>query len=167
MRTHRREGEAGSAELDLTPMIDVTFQLIIFFMVVSQITSQENVDLRLPDARAAAEPGLPRGRLFTVNIAPVGRADVDRPDAFGWYCYGETSPRSAAEMRGILAHEAAVVDPGHGKQGPDANGISRNVAVVRCDARCPSAEFGRLIELMAQARLYKLKIAVLKDRLIE
>lgn len=52
-KTKKSKRVEGAAEIDMTPMIDVTFQLIIFFMVVTQITSQENVNLRLPDALAA------------------------------------------------------------------------------------------------------------------
>jgi hypothetical protein len=72
-------------------------------------------------------------------------------------------PRSPDEMRAILAREAAVSAPSEGKPGMGQDGISENVVVVRCDARCPAGEFAKLIELMAEARLYKVKIAVLRD----
>ena len=39
---------------NLTPMIDVTFLLIIFFVLVSQIVEVENADLDLPRPREAA-----------------------------------------------------------------------------------------------------------------
>lgn len=35
----------GDEDLDLTPMIDVTFQLLIFFMVASNMSSKPKVDL--------------------------------------------------------------------------------------------------------------------------
>lgn len=43
----RRKEAAG--ELDITPMIDVTFLLLIFFMVTSTMSSQQQVDV--PPAR--------------------------------------------------------------------------------------------------------------------
>ena len=35
-------------EANLTPMIDVTFLLIVFFVLVSQIVEVENVPMSLP-----------------------------------------------------------------------------------------------------------------------
>ncbi|MCB9894662.1 MAG: biopolymer transporter ExbD [Planctomycetes bacterium] len=160
MRNERRSRGEEESTLDLTPMIDVTFQLIIFFLVVSHITSQETVDLRLPDSLTAGDTPLGPERLFTVHIAQVGASEA----SFGWFCYGDSRPRSSDEMRAILAREAAVTAPAEGKPGLDPDGISENVVVVRCDARCPASEFGKLIELMAAVRLYKVKIAVLKDQ---
>ena len=51
-RIHKR----GTAELhaNLTPMIDVTFLLIVFFVLVSQIVEVENVELKLPELEETA-----------------------------------------------------------------------------------------------------------------
>ena len=40
----------GGAEMDMTPMIDITFQLIIFFLVANDLTRKETGDLELPKA---------------------------------------------------------------------------------------------------------------------
>jgi len=162
-----RKVEEG-AEVDLTPMIDVTFQLIIFFMVVTQITSQENVNLRLPDALAANEEDPQAKKIFTVHIAPVDQAsDADLPDKYGWFCHGEMTPRNVDEMRSILDEQANRVDPLIEYTGRGPDGISENMIVVRCDARCPAGEFGKLIELMVQVQMYKIKIAILKDQKLD
>ena len=55
---------------NLTPMIDVTFLLIVFFVVVSQIVDLESVDIELPapDQPATHLPGEePRA---VVNVLP-------------------------------------------------------------------------------------------------
>jgi biopolymer transport protein ExbD len=162
----QREGPAG-AEIDMTPMIDVTFQLIIFFMVVTQITSQENVNLRLPDALAANEAPPEEQKIFTVHIAPLDqKSDTDLPDKYGWFCHGEMTPRTIDEMRGILAKEAALVDPSRKMTGFGPDGISENMVLVRCDARAPAENFGKLIELMVEVKMYRIKIAILKDQKI-
>ncbi|MCH7688428.1 MAG: biopolymer transporter ExbD [Planctomycetes bacterium] len=44
-----RERAASEADLDITPMIDVTFLLLIFFMVTS--TMQASADLEIPAAK--------------------------------------------------------------------------------------------------------------------
>ena len=40
----------GGAEMDMTPMIDITFQLIIFFLVANDLTRKETEELKLPQA---------------------------------------------------------------------------------------------------------------------
>ena len=41
--------------VDLTPMIDITYQLVIFFMVANDLTRKEIEDLELPQAIFGAE----------------------------------------------------------------------------------------------------------------
>ena len=40
-------------EMNMTPMIDVTFLLIIFLMVITDLTQQDLEDLQLPIAQNA------------------------------------------------------------------------------------------------------------------
>ena len=57
-------------QANITPMIDVTFLLIVFFVLVSQIVDLENVDMQLPAPEQAATrlPGdEPRA---VVNLVP-------------------------------------------------------------------------------------------------
>ena len=45
-----------TAQINMTPMIDVTFQLIIFFLLSSRLAQQEALELDLPTA-ATSSPG--------------------------------------------------------------------------------------------------------------
>ena len=45
----KRKRTGSATELDITPMIDVTFLLLIFFMVSSTMSSQQDLDV--PPAR--------------------------------------------------------------------------------------------------------------------
>ena len=68
----------GPAEIhaNLTPMIDVTFLLIIFFVLVSQIVEVENVDLDLPrPAEAASELPGEQSRIV-INVLPGPGGDA-------------------------------------------------------------------------------------------
>jgi biopolymer transport protein ExbD len=59
--------------LDLTPMIDVVFLLMIFFLVASKLDEADrSIDVVLPDA-TAAKPLTSRPREFVVNIDRGGR----------------------------------------------------------------------------------------------
>jgi biopolymer transport protein ExbD len=134
-----RKKEEDSVNIDLTPMIDVVFQLLIFFIVVTQISSNENVALRLPDALTANPEDPHAKKMFTVHIAPVNQTGgEDMPDQFGWFCYGELRPRTIDEMKAILEVEAKIVDPARDLPGMGPDGISENQILVRCDARAPA-----------------------------
>jgi biopolymer transport protein ExbD len=48
MRRRKSSSEAENAEVDLTPMLDVTFILLIFFIVTSVFLDEEGLDLTPP-----------------------------------------------------------------------------------------------------------------------
>ena len=53
----RRKRPLDEVSFQITPMIDMTFLLLIFFMVTQKITEQElNVPVKLPVALSAAPP---------------------------------------------------------------------------------------------------------------
>jgi biopolymer transport protein ExbD len=64
--------------LNLTPMIDVVFLLIIFFMVVSQFSSQERTAMALPQAKNSFTPEIATEQSkLIVNIMPSGEIKID------------------------------------------------------------------------------------------
>ena len=60
-------------EVNMTPMIDIIFQLIIFFMVVSQFTSIAVETLTLPEAKKGEEAGSSQADRIVVNVHDDGR----------------------------------------------------------------------------------------------
>jgi biopolymer transport protein ExbD len=63
----------GSASINMTPMIDVVFLLIIFFLVSSHLAKQENaVRLELPEAVSGLDEG-DEPALMVINILPSGQ----------------------------------------------------------------------------------------------
>ena len=67
--------EPDLPELNLTPMIDVVFQLVIFLMMANDMTRREIAELELPAAATSTEDSPSEGRL-TVNLLP---GPADRP----------------------------------------------------------------------------------------
>jgi biopolymer transport protein ExbD len=61
----------GNAEIEanLTPLIDVTFLLIVFFVLVSRIVEVEHVPMDLPEPRHAASHRLGDEGRVVINIA--------------------------------------------------------------------------------------------------
>ena len=66
LKTHTDEQPA----LNLTPMIDVTFLIVIFFLVGTQFRQEERqIDLTLPQVAEAAKPksAAPERKIINVN----------------------------------------------------------------------------------------------------
>ena len=73
---HRRR-KLDSGDLDITPMIDVTFLLLIFFMVTS--TMKEPATADVPPARHGVGVGVDNGEALVVTISrPEGEGGETR-----------------------------------------------------------------------------------------
>jgi len=77
---------ATSAEMDMTPMIDVTFQLIAFFMFVlnfSEVDTDQRINL--PASELARPPDAPYSQPLTVQMTAddtiLFAGDEMQPDA--------------------------------------------------------------------------------------
>jgi biopolymer transport protein ExbD len=71
MSVRINKGRLG-AGLELTPMIDVVFLLMIFFLVASKLDEADrSIDVVLPQA-SAAKPLTTRPREFVINIDRAG-----------------------------------------------------------------------------------------------
>jgi len=111
MAVKLRRGVAAGL-LDLTPMIDVVFNLLIFFMVVSQFASEErSLKVDLPTA-SMAMPLTARPREIFVNI-----------DQGGGYYIG-VQRLDEQELAAYL-RQAEVDNP------------TNQTVIIRADKRCP------------------------------
>ena len=70
MRRHRIHERVG-IEPNLTSLIDVTFLLIVFFVLVSRLNEIEHLDLDLPNPRDAATLLLESQRQAIINVLPA------------------------------------------------------------------------------------------------
>jgi biopolymer transport protein ExbD len=50
MRKRNRQLDADEAQIDLTPMLDVVFIMLIFFIVVASFLKEAGVEMNRPDA---------------------------------------------------------------------------------------------------------------------
>ncbi len=75
-RKKRRAASGGGMSLNMTPMIDVTFQLLIFFVVATNFTREGAIFSKLPETSpSTAIPPTPPITI-TVDDAPDGSARV-------------------------------------------------------------------------------------------
>lgn len=54
MKFKRKKKAVVRANLDMTPLIDVVFQLILFFMLSSTFVVQSSINIRMAEAKGAA-----------------------------------------------------------------------------------------------------------------
>jgi biopolymer transport protein ExbD len=67
----------GILEGDLTPMIDMTFQLIAFFMVLINFSqAEQNEKIQLPDSQLAKPPEGPLEFPITIHLTTEGMAII-------------------------------------------------------------------------------------------
>ncbi len=74
MRRQRRSS-VEEAEVDLTPMLDVVFIMLIFFIVTASLVKESGMDVNRPDAATAVVK--PRGNIL-VAITPTGQIWIDK-----------------------------------------------------------------------------------------
>ncbi|MCR4315523.1 MAG: biopolymer transporter ExbD [Planctomycetes bacterium] len=80
-----KKNRTASAEMDMTPMIDVVFNLIIFFMIVSEISKQDLAILVLPSASQAIPDEKPPPERMILNIVN----DTQVPGTGRYYISGQ------------------------------------------------------------------------------
>lgn len=73
MKSRVYQRGAAGVSANMTPMIDVVFLLIIFFMLVSQIQRARLVELTLPEIEDASTDTPARESVVVVNVVPEGR----------------------------------------------------------------------------------------------
>ncbi|KGE04083.1 ExbD/TolR family protein [Pseudohaliea rubra] len=90
----RKAAEDEAGQIDLTPMLDVVFIMLIFFIVTSSFVKEPGVELLKPQATTTEE--CPRG---TIIFAVDGRGDIH-------YNKNKVTLERAAQLTEIARKEA-------------------------------------------------------------
>ena len=122
--------------LSLTPLIDVVFLLLIFFLVATQFAEEDReLNVKLPTA-SAAKPLIMKPNDLEVSI-----------DAEGNYYLDSDRKLTAEEMRTVLG-EAALNNP------------LRQSVIIRADRNCPWNAVAQAMNYCYQAGLRDVKTSV-------
>ncbi len=111
-----KKDNEGIAEGDLTPMIDMTFQLIAFFMVLVNFTEAEQ-DQRviLPQSMLAQEVKAPPKDQLTIQVTEKGICLLGGEE----YAIKSLQPQLLLEIGLMEAAEAEVIIRAHQKTKTD------------------------------------------------
>ena len=71
MKFSRKGGRPASLLLDMTPMIDIVFLLLIFFLTTAQLARESRAELDLPEERGEQRDDVERAGLI-INVLAGG-----------------------------------------------------------------------------------------------
>ncbi len=122
-------------EIDMTPMIDIVFLLIIFFMTVTQVSKLNKEQVELPNLKGAKDQ---KPAVVTVNVTSDGEIRVS----------GRTL--QVGDFISIVNRELRRV-------GDDPNLVS---VVIRADQRGASGGVNEVVKALNNLQIKKVRIAV-------
>ena len=127
---HRSKPLAAMSEINVTPLIDLAFALLIIFMITAPLL-QQTIDIRVPSESARPQAEQPEEPLM-LSIDPSGR--------FFW----GTEAVSDNEMQGRLSLVADAGEP--------------PVVQIRADSQLPYQRVVDLLDLVKGAGLSRISL---------
>ena len=129
----RRRGHALS--VDMTPMIDVTFLLIIFFITVNQVSNVNKEPIALPELTGTQDQ---TEAALTVNVDRTGRLVIAGNEV------------TVPQLVSLVATELAKVD----------NDPGRLTVVLRADRDGASRGVNEVVAALVKLNVTRVRIAV-------
>ena len=159
-----KENHNTPPELDMTPMIDVVFQLIIFFMLITDMSQKELEELYLPKAEvAAADKPDPREVRPIINIISDGTILVMRE-----VYYDPKHDDKYKKLKEYLARAAkrmkmAPINP----KDPSSPKVPDNPLLIRADQATPAKFVQKVMEVCGTAgiQIWKVELAAKTETL--
>jgi len=124
-----------SVVFNITPMIDIVFLLIIFFMTVSQITRVVDQPIPLPVVNVGAQTG--SSANVTINVNDQGNIIVSGQK----YTLNKTVQILKNRIEELGSAGELEIE-------------------LRCDKNCPSEHINRIIEQLSGIGIQYVRIAV-------
>jgi biopolymer transport protein ExbD len=133
----RKKKEDSPVTFQITPMIDMTFLLLVFFMVTSKLTEQKvKKDINLPQASASILPK-DHSERDVINIDDQGR-----------YFIGDANV-SKDQLNEFLKKRYGVNTP--------------YVIYLRADQKMPAKKIGEFMEMATAAGVDRVIFGVLNE----
>jgi biopolymer transport protein ExbD len=137
MRLAKRHGTR--MEINMTPMIDVTFLLLIFFMTVNQVSKSQREKVSLPQLSGSQDQSQ---ESLVVNVDQAGQIVVT------------ANAVTLPELIGIVSAELAKLD----------NDSSRLTVLLRADRRGTSRAVNEVITTLVRLGVHRVRVAVEAER---
>ena len=146
-------------EQDMTPMIDIVFLLIIFFMVVTELTmNQAEVVLPVAPEAKVVEPQ-PGARVITISVSIENKTNKELIQI------GTGPPLTEKELAAALRAETKAYDKWDPKPNKPGELDSALEVQIRCDRHANSENFHKIYKACQAATIYKVSIIAQNERL--
>jgi len=143
-------------DIDMTPMIDCVFQLVIFLMIVTDMTQKDLEDLVLPEA-THCEPDKenPEENRPIVNVTQAGKVIISR-DTFYDPIGDANRDRLKNKLRSIARRMPKKLDENLKKELPDDH------LLIRGDEFTPWFHLAKVMEVCGDQSIliWKVELAV-------
>jgi biopolymer transport protein ExbD len=129
------KGHQTKLEINMTPMIDVTFLLLIFFMTVNQVSKTQREQLDLPQLSGTQDQSQ---EALVVNVDRDGQIIVS------------ASPLTLPQLIGIMSAELSKVNN-------DPNQIT---VLLRADRRGNCRTVNEIVTALVRLNIHRVRLAV-------
>ena len=153
------ETEHDETQIELTPLIDVVFLLLIFFMITTTFNEKNAIDLTLPEADSQQT----QPPEFTINITVSKLDEVIVESDQTRFSGISGAGGSEKERRKNLSQKIKQAIELLEKENPGLAGTSPTI-IIEADK---AASHGRVIQLMdaiSQLGINKIQFAVVPDK---
>jgi biopolymer transport protein ExbD len=147
--------EDKSASFNMTPIIDIVFLLIIFFLVVCQFIEAENFPVDVPDkCEFAQNDNEPGAQLTTVTVMKTSDDNV----AF-----------AVGSEQVVLANDYEIAEQLARLIDIQLNNLSphRRIVTLRIDRDIPFAQAQYALAAVAQSSATNIQLAALKNERLD
>ena len=159
MEMHKYVKQDASVEMDMTPMIDIVFLLIIFFMIVTELSNLEIEEVVLPLADQAKIVELqPGSREIKVNVAVRDRGTGEADIVIGGI------PMNRKELTRFLRTETEVFDKWEPNPSDPNQKDSLLEVLIRIDQGAQAKYVQEIFRACKDAKIYKVRFAALAEK---
>ncbi len=125
-----RKSYHGIVEGDLTPMIDMTFQLIAFFMLVINFSDvEQDQRIKLPASELAKPPSAPYEQPLTIHLLDSGT-----------FVFGGSEHKSNEALQSALLRETQILKRHTSKK------LSAVTVIIRADENAKTGLVQKIIQ---------------------
>jgi biopolymer transport protein ExbD len=100
-RSRKKQEDNDKAEIDLTPMLDVVFIMLIFFIVTASFVKERGINVNVPENTAKTPPTNEENKTILVLVDQQNQVTIDNLQV------------DLASVRSLIAQKSAA-NPGGG-----------------------------------------------------
>lgn len=153
-----KKSESHVIDPDMTPMIDIVFQLIAFFMLVTNFEqTQADERVKLPSSSIAKPPEVARDQELHINIGFLRDKEGQKIDPDPYVFLPGESIR-VPQMGERLQSEKRVAKA----KFPD-EGAAKITVVIRADSEVPTGIVQDFMKLAQEAEFEKFSFKAMQD----